>query len=351
MASGNPALGRRRMGDARPHVRRIAARRYAAAGLALLAVATVVAGPGAPAAQPDPRIPWIGYLANEPTTDSAPILRNSLREHDWIEGQSVKIWYRYVQGKPDLYPQHADDLVRLNVAVIVAVGPDAVAAARRATKTIPIVMVSLGDPAAGEPAGETRDPDTNLTGITTFVPELAARRLDLLRQVVPQLARAAVLWRSAGPSAAADLRATQAAGSARGVQLTPVEIAGDSDIRDALNELGKLRPQGLIVLADAVALAQRQRLATFTSRAKLPAVFPSRDYVDAGGLLAYGANWADVFRQAAALVDQILRGAKPAALGIRRASRLELVINLRAARAMPIAMPSSLLQRADRVIE
>jgi putative ABC transport system substrate-binding protein len=324
-------------------VRHARARRFATAGIALLAVATVVAQTRAPAAQPDPHIPWIGYLANEPTIDSAPVLRDGLRERGWVEGQSIKIWYRYVQGKPDLYSQHADDLVRLNVAVIVAVGPLAIAAARQATKTIPIVVISFDDPA---PA-----PETNLTGITTFVPELAAQRLDLLRQVVPRLARAAVLWRSAGASTADDLRATQAAASARGVELVPVAVTSDLDVREALTEIGKLRPQGLIVLADAVALAHRQRLATFASRAKLPAVFPSRDYADAGGLLAYGANWADVFRQAAGLVDQILKGAKPADLGIRRASRLELVINLRAARALPVMVPSSLLQRADRVIE
>ena len=248
-------------------------RRALLAGVALLAVATVLAAPRAPVAQPDPRIPWIGYLANEPTTDSAPVLRDGLRERDWVEGQSVKIWYRYVQGKPELYPQHAEDLARLSVAVIVAVGPEAIEAARQATKTIPIVMVSLDDLAAGGLTAETKDPSTNLTGITTFVPELAARRLDLLREVVPRLARAAVLWRSAGASAAADLRATHVAASARGVKLTPVEITGDSDVREALTEIGKLRPQGLIVLADAVALAHRQRLATFASRAKLPAVY------------------------------------------------------------------------------
>src|SRR5215475_11287514 len=117
--------------------------------------------PRAPSAQPDPRIPWIGYLANEATTDSAPILRDGLREHEWIEGQSIKIWYRYAQGKPELYPQHADDLVRLNVAVIVAIGPGAVEAARRATKTIAIVAVSPEDLALG-------NADANLTGITTF---------------------------------------------------------------------------------------------------------------------------------------------------------------------------------------
>ena len=339
------------MGDARRRVRGVLARRLAAAGAALLAAATIAATVRATAAQPDPRIPWIGFLANEPTTDSAPVLRDTLRERDWVEGQSIKVWYRYAQGKPELYPQHADDLVRLNVAVIVAVGPQAIEAARQATKKIPIVMVSFEQPVGGEPAGETKKRESNLTGITTFAPELAARRVDLLREVVPRLTRAAVLWRSTGAGATADLRATQAAASARAVALTAVETPSETDIRDALTEIGKLRPQGLIVLADAVALAHRQRLATFATRSQLPAVYPSRDYADAGGLLAYGANWAEVFRQAATLVDQILRGAKPADLGVRRADRLELIVNLRAARALPVTVPSSLLQRADRVIE
>ena len=338
------------MGAARRDVTRAASRRLAIAAGALLAVAVVGAATRAPQAQPDPRIPWIGYLANEPTTDSAPVLRASLRERGWTEGQTVKIWYRYVQGKPELYAQHADDLVRLNVAVVVAVGPQAIEAARRATKTIPIVMVSLDDPAGG-PAADGKSPATNLTGVTTVAPELAERRVDLLREVVPRLTRAAVLWSAAGASAAADLRATQGAATARGVALTPVDLGAGTNIRETLTQVGKLGPQGLIVLAGAVMLAHRQRLATFAGRARLPAVFPSRDFADAGGLLSYGASWTDVFREAAALVDKILHGAKPADLGIRHATRLELVVNLRAARALPIALPSSLLQRADRVIE
>jgi ABC-type uncharacterized transport system substrate-binding protein len=329
-------------------VRRAAVRRLATAGFAALAVAVIVAATRAPSAQPNTRIPWIGYLANEPTPDSAPVLRDALRNRDWVEGQSVKIWYRYVQGKPEFYPQHAEDLARLNVAAIVAVGSQAIEAARGATKTIPIVMVALDDPAPGD---ETAGPETNLTGITTFTPELPARRLELLRQVVPRLARAAVLWSSSSAGAAVNLRATQATANAHRVELTPVEITTETDIREALAEIGKLHTQGLIVLADTTTLAHRQRIATFASRAKLPAVFPFRDFADAGGLVAYGASWTDVFQKTAGLVDQILRGAKPSALGIRRASRFELVINLRAARSLRVTVPSSLLQRADRVIE
>jgi putative ABC transport system substrate-binding protein len=175
----------------------------------LLAVAAVLGKTRAPAAQPDTRIPWIGYLANEPTPDSAPIFRDALRERSWVEGQSVKIWYRYAQGKPDFYPQHADDLVRLNVNAIVAVGPEAIEAARRATKTIPVVMVSLDDPA--ELVREGRGPVSNLTGISTFAPEAPARRVELLRQVVPRLVRAALLWSADSTSVTADLQATEGA--------------------------------------------------------------------------------------------------------------------------------------------
>ena len=338
------------MGGAHPHVRR-AARPIARAGFALLALASVLTAPWSPAAQPDTRIPWIGYLANEPTPDSAPVLREMLRERGWIDGESIKVWYRYVQGKPDLYQQHADDLVRLQVRVIVAVGAPAIEAARRATKTVPIVMVSLDDPGA---AGASREPaaaDTNLTGITTFAPELGPRRLELLRQIVPRLTRAAVLLSAGNSSAAEELSATKSAAAARGIELTPIEIADESDVREALTRVGKSRPQGLLVLADAITLAHRQRVATFTTRSKLPAVFPFRDFADAGGLISYGANWTDIFRQTAELVDRLLKGARPAELGIRRASRVELIVNLRVARSLAVKVPSSLLQHADRVIE
>lgn len=338
------------MGDAHPRVRR-SARPITRAGLVLLALASILAAPWSPAAQPDTRIPWIGYLANEPTPDSAPVLREALRERGWIDGESIKVWYRYVQGKPELYRQHAEDLVRLQVKVIVAVGAPATEAARQATKTVPIVMVSLDDPARAEGGRESAAADTNLTGITTFAPELGPRRLDLLGQMVPRLTRATALLSAGSSSAAEELTATKSAAAARGIELTPIEIADEADVREALTRVGKSRPQGLLVLADAITLAQRQRLATFTTRSKLPAVFPFRDFADAGGLISYGANWTDVFRQTGELVDRLLKGARPAELGIRRATRLELVVNLRTARTLAVKVPSALMQRADRVIE
>ncbi|PYN04700.1 MAG: hypothetical protein DME07_02450 [Candidatus Rokuibacteriota bacterium] len=291
----------RGVGDAGPRVRRALAGALAIAGLG----AAVVAAPSVPAAQPDAHVPWIGYLANEPTPDSTPVLRNALRTHGWDEGRSVKIYYRYAQGKVDLYPQHAEELTRLNVAVIVAIGAPAIEAARAATRTIPIVMVSLDDPVVTQLVAAAPRPDANLTGLTTFVAGLSRRRLELLKQAVPRLARATALWNPASASVANDLRA----------------------------------------------LANRERIVTFTSRNRLPAVYPLRDFADAGGFLSYGPSWTDVYRLAAGFVDKILRGARPADLPLARPTRFELVINLRAAQKLDLRVPSSLLERADRLIE
>ena len=302
------------------------------------------------AAPPDARLPAIGYLANEPTPDSLPVLRAALRERAWVEGQTVEIWPRYAQGKPELYAAQADELARLDAAVIVAVGVPAIEAARRATKTIPIVMVSPDDPAA---AGLIGDPaaGSNLTGFTTFVPELSARRLELLRQVLPTLARVAVVWNPASGSAAVDLKATQAAAQVQNIEIVPFEVKGDSDVRDVFVKIKEKRVQALIVLADALTLARREAIATAASRNSLPSVFALRDFVDAGGLISYGATWTDLFRQAAGYVDRILRGARPADLPVARASRFELIVNLRTARAIPVPIPLPLLRRADRVIQ
>jgi putative tryptophan/tyrosine transport system substrate-binding protein len=332
------------VGDARPRVSRWTARRAAVAALLLIGALT---GGALAAVTP---LPAIGYLSNEPTPDSLPVLRAALRERAWVEGRSIELWPRYAQGKPELYATQADELARLDVAVIVAVGVPAIEAARRATKTIPIVMVSPDDPAA---AGLVGDPaaGSNLTGLTTFVPELSARRLELLRQVVPDVARVAVVWNPASGSAAVDLKATQAAAQAQSIEIVPFEVKGDSDVREVFVKIKEQRVQALVVLADALTLARREAIAKAASRNGLPSVFALRDFVDAGGLISYGATWTDVFRQAAGFVDQILRGARPADLPLARASRFELIVNLRTARSISVPIPLPLLRRADRVIQ
>jgi putative ABC transport system substrate-binding protein len=325
-------------------VSRRIARRAAVAAVLLIGALT---GGALAAVTP---LPAIGYLANEPTPDSLPVLRAALRERAWVEGHSIALWPRYAQGKPELYATQADELARLDVAVIVAVGVPAIEAARRATKTIPIVMVSPDDPAA---AGLVGDPaaGSNLTGLTTFVPELSARRLELLRQVVPGVARVAVVWNPASGSAAVDLKATRAAAQAQSIEIVPFEVKGDSDVREVFVKIKEQRVQALVVLADALTLARREAIAKAASRNGLPSVFALRDFVDAGGLISYGATWTDVFRQAAGFVDQILRGARPADLPLARASRFELIVNLRTARSIPVPIPLPLLRRADRVIQ
>jgi putative ABC transport system substrate-binding protein len=325
-------------------VSRRIARRAAVAAVLLIGALT---GGALAAVTP---LPAIGYLANEPTPDSLPVLRAALRERAWVEGRSIEIRPRYAQGKPELYAPQAEELARLDVAVIVAVGVPAIEAARRATKTIPIVMVSPDDPAA---AGLVGDPaaGSNLTGLTTFVPELSARRLELLRQVVPGVARVAVVWNPASGSAAVDLKATRAAAQAQSIEIVPFEVKGDSDVREVFVKIKEQRVQALVVLADALTLARREAIAKAASRNGLPSVFALRDFVDAGGLISYGATWTDVFRQAAGFVDQILRGARPADLPLARASRFELIVNLRTARSIPVPIPLPLLRRADRVIQ
>lgn len=328
-----------------------AGRVIACAALIVALAFASVAAPRAAGAQTQPRVPWIGYLANEPTPDAMPVLRRGLRELGWIEGQHVRIWYRYAQGRFDLFSGHVDELVRLGVNVLVAASPPAVEAARRATRTIPIVMVTTDDPVVNGFVAVPGRPEGNLTGFSLYAAGLAARRLELLKEAVPRAARLAVLWNPSNPTCAVELRAAEVAARALGVELAPVELRAEGDLRVALGAIKSSTPDGLLVLADALTLAHRSRLATFAAQNRIPAMFPLPEFVDAGGLIAYGPSWSDAFRRAAVQVDRILRGARPAELPVERPSRFELHINLKAARALELSVPSSLLARATRVLQ
>jgi len=330
---------------------RRAARAIACAAAIVALVFGTVAAPRAAGAQTQPRVPWIGYLANEPTPDAMPVLRQGLRELGWIERQHLRIWYRYAQGRFDLFPGQVDELVRLGVNVLVAASPPAIEAARRATRTIPIVMVTTDDPVANGLVAVPGRPDGNLTGFSLHAAELAARRLELLKEAVPRAARVAVLWNPSNPTCAVELRAAAVAARALGVELTPVELRAEGDLRAALGAIKSPAPDGLLVLADVLTLAHRQRLATFAAQNRIPAMFPLAEFVDAGGLIAYGPSWSDAFRRAAVQVDRILRGARPGELPVERPSHFELHINLKAARALELPVPSSLLVKATRVLQ
>ena len=320
------------------------------AALALVAASLALAGARGAAAD-QPRVVWIGLLANEPTPESGPVLRQGLRALGWVEGQNTKTWYRYAQGKFDLFPEHAQELLRIGVRVIVAAGRPAIEAARQATKTVPIVVATTDDPVANGLVASARRPGGNLTGLSLFVPELARRRLELLKQAVPRATRVAVLWNPSNPTAALELKETQAAARTLGVELVPVELREDAEFRAALDRVKGRDAGALVVLADTVTMARRSDLAAFAAKSRLPAVYPLGEFVDAGGLLAYGPTWTEAFHSVAIFVDRILRGARPAELAVQRPTRFELLVNLRAAKTLGLALPSSLLTQADRVIQ
>ncbi len=336
------------MGDARADVTpRKAGRALVGAALLLL----VLALPRTATPQSRPRVAAIGFLANEPTPESAPVLRARLAELGWADGQNVKFWYRYAQGRFELLPGHAEEFVQLGLSVIVAVMPPAIEAARKATTNTPIVIATTDDPVANGLVASLARPNGNVTGFTMAVPGLATRRLQLLKRVVPAAARVAVLWNPTNPSVVAELKETQAAARALGVQVVAVALSEDAALPVALAAITGAQVGALVVLADRVTVARRADLAKFAARHHLPAVYPLPEFVDAGGLLAYGASWSDAFRRAAGLVDRILKGAAPGELPVERPERFELHVNLKAAKALALPLSSALLSRADRVVQ
>lgn len=321
-----------------------------AAGVAALAGAALAA-PRTAAAQSEPRPRWIGYLANEPGPDTSAVLRARLAAAGWVEGQRVKIWYRYAQGKPRVFPSHADELVRLGADVIVAVSTPAIEAARQATRTIPIVVATTDDPLAAGLVARLEHPGGNLTGVTLAAPGLARHRLELLRELAPRAGRVAVLWNPTNPSNAAELRETEAAARARGLELIAVPLPADTERRVALGAIKNAQVGGLLVLADVLTVARRAELTTFAARNHIPAVYPLPEFVDTGGLAAYGPSWTDAFGRVAAHVDRILRGTPAGDLPLERPSRFELHVNLRAAKVLKLPVSPALLSRAHRVVQ
>jgi putative ABC transport system substrate-binding protein len=317
------------------------------------AAALVCAALGAPraGAQTEARLPWIGYLADEPGPDTSATLRARLAERGWVEGQTVKISYRYAQGKVEIFPRHADELVRLGVDVIVATSPPAIEAARQATRTVPIVIATTDDPVATGLVASLARPGGNLTGVTLAAPGLARHRLELLRELAPRAARIAVLWNPTNPSNAAEFREIEAAAHARGLVLVPVPLPADTERRVALGAIRSAQVGGLLILADVLTTASRVELATFAARNRIPTVFPLPEFVDTGGLAAYGPSWSDAFAHVATAVDRILRGEAPAGLAVERPTRFELHVSLRAARALELPVSPALLSRAQRVVQ
>jgi putative tryptophan/tyrosine transport system substrate-binding protein len=273
-----------------------------------------------------------------------------LRELGWIENRTVAIEYRWAEGRPERFAEIAAEFVRLEVNVIVTPATAAVMAAKQATSVIPIVFGAAGDPVGTGLVASLARPGGNVTGLSIQNPDLAGKRLELLRDVIPGLRRLAILANVGGPSVVLDMREVQATARTLGLDVIPLEIQRAEDIVPTFEALNG-RADALYVCLDPLVIAHRVRINTLALAARLPTMHALREYVEAGGLMSYGPNVPDLFRRAADYVDKILRGAKPADLPVEQPTTFELVINLTTAKALGLVIPESFLLRADELIE
>jgi putative ABC transport system substrate-binding protein len=314
-----------------------------------------VAWPLAAGAQ-RPTVPVIGFLdrrSPEALADRLHAFRQGLKDSDYVEGENVLVEYRWAQNQPDRLPALAAELTRVPVAVIVASGGTAVAsAAKAATTTIPVVFLSPEDPVKLGLVASLARPGGNLTGINFFGTELTARRLELLREMVPAATRVAVLVNPANvTNTESTLRDVIPAARAIGVQINVLHTSSSREIDAAFTAFMRERPDALLVTGDSFLDSRRVHLAILATHYQLPAIYSGREYAEAGGLMSYGANIADAYHQVGIYTGRILKGEKPADLPVIQSVKLELVINLNTARALDLAVSPSLLARADEVIE
>jgi putative ABC transport system substrate-binding protein len=312
-----------------------------------------VAWPLAARAQQPGKLPTIGFLvAGTPSSHGQWVAAfvQRLRELGWIEGRTVAIEYRWAEGRTERAAEIAAEFVRRKIDVIVTSATAAVVAAKQATSVIPIVFAAAGDPVGTGLVASLARPGGNITGLSIQQPDVAAKRLELLREVVPGLRRLAILGNVGGPAVVLDMREVQAAARTLGLEVIPLEVRRGEDIAPALESL-KGRAEALYVVIDPLVGTHRIRINTWTLAARLPTMHTVREAVEAGGLISYGPNISDLFRFAADYVDKILRGAKAADLPVEQPRKFDLIINLNTAKALGLTIPESFLLRADEVIE
>lgn len=330
-------------------------RRIKRAGRFALALALLAAPLAVDAQQPGNSY-RIGYLGISPPS-TPDILRNveafrqGLGELGWVEGKNIVIEWRYSAGRGERFPDLAAELVRLKVDLIVAVAAPATHASKQATTTIPIVGIALADPVGQGLVASLARPGGNVTGLATLFPELAAKRLELLKETLPGVSRVAVLWNAANPGNVLQIGETKVAAQTLGLRLQSVEVRGPEDFQGAFAAMTRGRPEALVSLADPLIFTYRTQIVDFAAKSRLPAMHPFRESVEAGGLMAYSVNIPDMFRRAATYVDKILRGAKAGDLPIEQPTKFEFVINIKTAQALGLTIPQSLLLRADQVVE
>ena len=307
-------------------------------------------------AQQAAKVPRIGYLAGDRAAGPHLIeaFRQGLRDLGYVEGSNVLIEYRDAEGKFERLPALAAELVALKIDVIVAGGTPLILAAKQATRTLPIVFAAASDPVTDGLVTSLARPGGNVTGLSNIAPDLVGKRLELLKQAVPGVNRVAILWQPGGTGERTeqDMRkGAEAAARALGMRLQFLEARGPADFDRAFSDMTRERAGALTSLGGSMFFSERRRLVDLAAKNRLPALYQQREFVDAGGLMAYGANLADNFRRAATYVDKILKGAKPGDLPVEQPTKFELVVNPKTAKALGLTLPPSVLGRADQVIE
>jgi len=300
------------------------------------------------------KVARIGFLeASTPSAIAARVeaFRQGLRDLGYVEGKNVVIEYRYAEGNFDRLPALAAELVRLNVNVIVTGGPTAIPAAKAATTAIPIVMAFDTDPVGSGFAASLAKPGGNITGLSTLAPELSAKQIELLKEIVPKLARVAVLGTASRPGSAHALREVENAAKALKVQVQFQDVVDPKGIDAAFLAARKGGADAVLVLGSPLFNANRTELTELASKSRYPVIYDRAEFVEAGGLMTYSVSLADLARRAATYVDKILKGAKPADVPIEQPTKFDLVVNMKTAKALGIKIPNSVLAQATRVIE
>ena len=304
-------------------------------------------------AQQPARVPRIGYLsATSPSaiSDRTEAFRQRLSELGYVEGKNIVIDYRYAEGKLDRLPALAAELVRLKVDVIVTAGPSPTRPAKEATSIIPIVMAFDNDPVGNGFVASLAHPGGNI-GLSTLRPELSGKQVELLKEIIPRLARVVILGTSTSPGYAQHLREIELAAGALKVKLQYLDVLNPKDIETAFRAAGKGRADAVLVQSTPVLFSQRRQTTDLAVKNRLPAIYDTTEFLEDGGLMSYGANRSDLFRRAAVYVDKILKGAKPADLPLEQPTKFELVINLKTAKQIGLTIPPNVLARADKVIK
>jgi putative tryptophan/tyrosine transport system substrate-binding protein len=305
------------------------------------------------AAQQPTKIPSIGYLSTVSLSVNAARIeafRQGLRDLKYVEGKNVVIEWRSAEEKLNHLSSLAAELVRLRVDVIVTAAPPPTRAAMATTATIPIVMAFSDDPVGSGFVDSLARPGGNVTGLSSLAPEISGKQLELLKEIVPRLARAAVLGTSTVPQYAQVVKEIELAAKAYGVKVQYLNVLNVKDIETAFRAAAKGRADAVLVLGSPILNSQRTQIVDLAAKSRLPAAYSRPEYVDAGGLMTYGANIPDLFRRAATYVDKILKGAKPADLTVEKPTKFEFIINLKAAKQIGLTIPPNVLARADRVI-